>query len=394
MSFILRLKSINPLFLISILFWIVCIFLFSRLGIKEVNDSARYLEYASNLRSGFYFEGHNMWYIGYVILIFFSKTIGESYSYIIGLQYLLSFISVIYLFKTSMLLWDSRKVGLFTVCAYILFVDILSWNSFILAESFYTSMICISLYYLLLLNKKKATVADMIIGVSIVLLAVFTKPTGIALLAAILGALSLRFLSSKKFTVLVKSIPVLLVGLALFLLSEKMLTSFLVLENYQIGEIIYAVTTIPSLPSLNQLVVTPPDNLYIPSKDYTKLTQIILFIWNNPIYWTELFLKKVFYMVVHIRPFWSWEHNLYSLLFLLPSYYLVIFMLFKSALTPVVKRFSVIYLLMHCLSVGLTSVDWDGRFLMPLLPVVFLIAGKGVFMVLPNLVFWKKETQA
>lgn len=45
-------------------------------GIKVVKDSARYLEYASHLENGFYFDPHNFWYIGYPLYILLLNQLG------------------------------------------------------------------------------------------------------------------------------------------------------------------------------------------------------------------------------------------------------------------------------------------------------------------------------
>jgi hypothetical protein len=72
-------------------------------------------------------------------------------------------------------------------------------------------------------------------------------------------------------------------------------------------------------------------------------------------------------------------------MFLTPSYYLFargIAYKWRKELLPFI--FSVTYILFHTLSIGLTTNDWDGRFLIPILPVIFLFSGKGLTLLLSS----------
>src|SRR5690242_807997 len=49
-------------------------YFFYRYGVKIVNDSTRYLNYAELIRrEGIFFQSHNFWYVGYVVFIVFAK---------------------------------------------------------------------------------------------------------------------------------------------------------------------------------------------------------------------------------------------------------------------------------------------------------------------------------
>jgi len=54
-------------------------FLFQKYGVKVVTDTHRYVEYASNLQSGFYFDPHNFWYIGYSLYILLIQLLQGSF---------------------------------------------------------------------------------------------------------------------------------------------------------------------------------------------------------------------------------------------------------------------------------------------------------------------------
>lgn len=218
-----------------------------------------------------------------------------------------------------------------------------------------------------------------ILAILIVLLTVLAKPTGIALLGAILAVAFYKVTSKLKIAaykwMLLSSICILFL-----LLTNKMLSTFTLIENdYAKGEIVYGITTVsPNRPGLDKLIVIPPNNMYIPPIDHPPLLRIISFIIHHPAYWLKLFITKLFYFFFHIRPYWSLSHNLFSLLFLIPVYFFSIRGLVVGKLTKEKLLFLVPFFALHVLSVGLSTVDWDGRFLMPLLPVLFLLATAGI----------------
>ena len=362
----------HPLVLLSIIHVIVSLLLFQENGVKVVDDSPRYLEYASNLKNGFYFEQHNFWYFGYTIFIFIVQLLFSSELAIVIAQNILSWIAIICIYKTSLLLFNNVKSAIATSLSYILFIEILSWNSYILSESVYCSLICISFYLLAKLHQGSTKPGTLILAVLIVIWTIFTKPTGVGLLGAIFFVALFRIrMSGNK--ILFYSL-ILFGSTAFILLVNEMLSTFLVMENYRLGEIIYNISAFSSDPTYDLLVVTVPDKMYIPSQETPPIMKILSFVLHHPVYWTKLFLAKLFYFLFHVRPYWSILHNLFSLGFLLPLYFYFIRGLKKGKYKKELIVFLLAYVCIHALSVGLTSVDWDGRFLLPILPAIFIVA--------------------
>lgn len=370
-----RLQKFHPLFLLSILFWVVSFYLFQKYGVKIVNDSRRYLDYAEIFRGGFYFEQHNFWYFGYVLFIYSCSLISSSLSLLIFAQYLFSFISLIFLYKTSELLFENKIASITTALLYILFLDILQWNSYILAESFFTSLTCLSLYYLALIRKGKRHLLIHAFGILSLAMTFLAKPTGLVFLIAFLAIIISHYFKRITLKYLKWSIGIAIIA-SILMLADLMLTTFQIIENYQLGEIIYAVRTVHSIPNLDGLVVIPMAELTLPKPHASKIWMIMQFIIHNPLYWFELFFKKVFYFLIHIRPYWSNTHNIISIAFLVPCYVFFLKYVCRKSANKQIVLFSTIYILMHAVSIGLTSVDWDGRFLIPVLPVVFLLVGQ------------------
>lgn len=380
----------HPLVVISLLHLIINILLFNENGVKNVNDSHRYLEYANNMKNGFYFDQHNFWYLGYAIFIFIVQQFYNSELAIIIAQNILSWIAVICIYKSSKLIFNNPKSAFITSICYILFIEILSWNSYILCESVYCSFISISFYLLAKIYSGSVDVRTITSLALIASLTILTKPTGIALL----GAIFIVVILQTKFHLYGKIFrgSLFLIGsVAILLLINKMLTTYLVMENYQLGEIIYDITTIKYKTEYESVIVSVPDYMYIPSKELPPIIRILSFIIHNPIYWTKLFIGKIFYFLIHIRPYWSIQHNIFSLVFLLPLYFYTVRGMIKKTYNTKILVFFISYLFIHVLSVGITSVDWDGRFLMPLLPAIFIMASPEIVVDFERLISLTKD---
>ncbi len=364
---------------LSVLFLVLSVFLFLKFGVKNVNDSHRYLDYATNLSNGFYFEDHNFWYISYSFFIFLVRFISGSSNEInlIVSQIALSYFSMLLLYKATDNFFNNKAAAFVSALLYLIFIEILTWNFYILSESFYVSLTCFSLYFLSKYLKGKRSLLIWILGSLTVFITILAKPTGIALLAGIIGIVvfnAFKYISKPIF----KYSFGFTLTIFLLVLVNKMLETFLIMENYSIGEVVYAISTLPYRAEYASLFVSVPENLDFPSIHYQPLLKIIYFIVFNLKYWITLFLTKIFFYLVHVRPFWSIQHNLFNIAVLLPVYYYSIKSLISSIRSDELKIFSITYFSIHVLSVGITTVDWDGRFLMPVLPLLFVLCSNEI----------------
>ncbi|WP_380805234.1 hypothetical protein [Shivajiella indica] len=161
-------------------------------------------------------------------------------------------------------------------------------------------------------------------------------------------------------------------------LANQMVSTFGFIENYKIGELIYGVTQYSNIPYYDLLIIDRPENMILPNNDQLPLVQMLCFIYHQPVYWLKLFFGKLFLFFGHVRPFWSFWHNMFSILFLVPIYVYFIRGIFNSNHSKGLKISALIYIVFHALSVCMMSVDWDGRFLLPVLPILFILSSRSV----------------
>ena len=350
--------------------------LYSFLGLKVMADSPRYLMYAEEmLAKGFYIDPHNIWYVGYVLFIWFFKYLGLSLYYVILFQYIFSLIAVFSIFFSAKI-WSGSWAGAWIAAMlYLLFFEISIYNSYILCESLFVSFISISLLIFSIWSLRGVSWLNLTLGIPIVLFTIFIKPTGFSILAclvlsAIMRIFNLSIPNPFKWT----GSGVILICLILFL--NKSLGSFSFLLEYLRGDLIFGMFLFTDKPFYDLMNVRPPVDVFVPDETLPPLIRLIQFIFFNSVFWVKLFFGKIFYLLFHIRPFWSGWHNVFSLLFLMPVY--ISFFKGINFFFEVSKKGSLLmisFLCIHILSVGMMIEDWDGRFLMPMLPVVFLISG-------------------
>jgi 4-amino-4-deoxy-L-arabinose transferase-like glycosyltransferase len=102
----------------------------------------------------------------------------------------------------------------------------------------------------------------------------------------------------------------------------------------------------------------------------------IAYVLAHPVASVRLFLTRIGVEVLHARPFYSTAHNLIVVLFYLPLYGLAVAG-YRSSSRRSEVRLLAAAVLAHLAVVGLTFADWDGRFLLHVVPLVTVLAGGG-----------------
>ncbi|MCF1750323.1 hypothetical protein [Mariniradius sediminis] len=348
-------------------------FWFWKMGIMTDYDTWGYLEYADEIREeGIFFKPHWFWYIGYVLFVLLAQSIVPGLEGIVLFQYVFAYFGMVALYFAAINLYGKPKTA-FVACIWVLgFVMISFWNLFVYAESLMISLYCMGFYFLSLAHRGKVTLGKGILGAAVLVWAILCKPTGVALLAglaAIATVWAWRKLPSVGWKIAFSAAVI--VG---FLgLLNQMLATFGIVEAYQNGEIVYNVHKLPAYASYLQLAV--PANLDLPAQDLQPISKI-LYLWAfNPIYSLKLFGAKLFYYLLYVRPYYSWPHNMLALALLLPMYWAFIRAMLGRSLGIYPKAFSLTVVGCSALSVALLADNWNSRFLMPVLPLVFLVGG-------------------
>ena len=112
------------------------------------------------------------------------------------------------------------------------------------------------------------------------------------------------------------------------------------------------------------------------------LARILLFIAEKPGYFLKLAGMKLWYLFLHARPYYSDFHNYFLVLTLVPSYMLAAWGLMSRTDQPADKVLLVSICMFQSMIVALTNADWDGRYLLVILPIVFIFSARGTWCAL------------
>nr|WKN37922.1 glycosyltransferase family 39 protein [Tunicatimonas sp. TK19036] len=350
--------------------------LFFHYGIKVVNDSPRYLNYAQKITDGAgWYEPHNVWYLGYVIFIVVVKSLFHTNGAVILFQVLAHGLAAVALYLASQRLFATRGAALISALFFLTWIEVSAWNFYLLAESWYVSLVCFLLYALVSFDgsfQKSLLTSVLVLGVFM------TKPTGIAALPAY-GVFLFAFYKAHllRWKPLFYSLVILMVPLFIELLNA-MLSTFVLVENYATGEVVYGMSGVQGYAGKEQLLL-PAQDLEIPPADLAPVSRWLLFVISNPGYFARLSMTKAWYYLAHIRPYYSVAHNAFIILTLYPLYVLAAIAGLRRKENRPFQMFAITFAAVHVMAIMVTTVDWDGRFLMPLLPLVFLFGGVGVW---------------
>ena len=307
--------------LLSILYVIVSLYMYNKYGVKVMIDSPRYLNYAENLSStGVYFDPLNFWYISYVFFVYLSQLIDSGEWVVVFNQYLLGYAAMIALFFGVKRLTANVQTAFLAGAIFIFFPDNLNWHSYVLTESLYCSVLCFAFYFLVRLWQERQKVWLYFAVAFVLLVCFFSKPTAPALFIALSFPLAWQWLSRPLHRAL-KLSAVFAVGILLLFLANKMISAHSVMLIYQKGDIIFAMHKFPDHPHHDLMTVDVPADLPVPEVNQPLLQQMGGVVIANPIFFFKLMAAKGVMYVAHIRPFWSWSHNLAMILFLWPLYF-------------------------------------------------------------------------
>lgn len=289
------------------------------------------------------------------------------------IQILLSCLSAFCIYLSAKEINRSNLAGILSVLLYIGWIPIHEWDTFIYTESLFTSF-CILSFTALLFSRNRW---HFMLTALLFLFTFFIRPAGFSLAIA-LTAYLIASIPRKWFTFIIPFAGVL--TLAVILIGNEIFHSYDPIPAYASAEIIYPKIT---------LDVKAPADLTIPETG-TPLQKVFFFALYNPFYFIKLFVIKVALFYGNVKPYYSLIHNVVIVLFLYPIYYFAWKGLRRTEEFKKEKFFLASFILANGLIVGLTTENWDGRFLVPLLPFIFILAS-GPLCLFPTKYFTRKK---
>ncbi|GAA4499751.1 hypothetical protein GCM10023172_18850 [Hymenobacter ginsengisoli] len=357
-------------------------------GPHYANDSARYLNYAANLAEHGYYKiapgtapttiannglanfqyEHNQRYILYPWFQSVWLRLHAGWWGIVLGQLAISGLAALALYSAVRQL-ASGQLGAAAVATalFIGWPDVQQFNCFLLTESLFISLSVLSCWAFV--RTRGSGWGAWLLLLGLLLLTALVRPNGFVVAGAVgLAGLATLFTKKRRVFWLAVGAAVLATPLAVWWLNHQ-LVSFYIVETYVRGELMFATPVWAVHPSAP--LVLPPDGI-------GQMSRVLYFAAHNPGFLAKLMLGKLLVFFSSIKPYYSLSHKLMSVLVLWPLYYLAVRGARLASVWLPGRAFLVGVPLLQAAVVMLTVDDYDVRFLAPVLPFVFALAGLAI----------------
>lgn len=348
--------------------------LFLAFGIRHGHDTPRYLEGAATILRGKLPSGKGGSYLGYLAVVAVTRTVGLGDSGIILLHVLLSGLAAVALYFIGVKLFDQRT-GLVAAFLFLGFLKIHPWNFFILTDSLFISLSVISLALVMYARSWQHWLLAGLVLVWTTLL----RPNAFVVPLTVVGAALAFWWHQKRFAAAAAT------ALGFALAAPLLLPVVSTMASHERLLLYYKEGTI--IPGYEQLRVTPPPRAASwPVTSDALLRDLSQFWFAEPVYALKLAAAKLAAFVLTIRPYHQWWYNLLIAATLYPLYILAALGIRRGSRDHYGKVLLLTFVIMQTLIVMVTFDDWSGRFLLPVLPVVFVFAAATLAPRLPTAV--------
>lgn len=352
----------HPRLLVALWVLVQLWFLWRFHGPRFANDSARYLEYATNIAGHGTFErGHNLRYVLYPLFQSLWLWLGAGWwGIVLGQMAVAGLAARAFYGAIRKLAGGRRGAAALATFGLIAWPDIQLFNAFLLTESLFTSLVLLAIaaFVQVRSGQRRAWLLLLLALLAVLLV----RPNGflVPLAAALAGLDALRRQRDRR----VWRAALLLLVLASPLLWQALnhqLETYYLMDTYQRGELIFR-SPLWAVKSATPLDMPPPGT--------GPAARVLYFAAHNPGYFGQLVLGKLFVFLSYLKPHYSLAHRALGVAVLWPAYWLA----GRGAGLRRVWRPARVFLagmfLLQAAIISFTVDDWDVRFLAPVLPAV------------------------
>ena len=330
-------------------------------------DSLRYIRGANKILKFEMPEGKSASYLGYMSYIAIFQYFNLNLKFLVFSQIFLTFVSSLCIYKITKK-FSSHLAAVIVLSLYLFYLPLQIWNFYILTETAFVCSAIFIIYFFIFFEKKYLPLLFFFIIFYIAL-----RPHGIILIPSLSLSLLIWLYFKNKFKLFYFLV------ICLIVLSFPILS---LLNYYMENEDI-----INTVAKKGVIWGYDNENNFLEFKTHTNidkdLISLFIFFKNNFYAFTMAFFKKLWFFNFRIRPYYSDFHNYYIIIYNLIYWPVAIFGLFKlynkNSLGIILMYFLVIF---FTLAVGFSWADWDGRFSLYILPLIFIFAGVGIHNVI------------
>lgn len=349
--------------------------LFWHFGVRTLFDASDYMRGADFLIAHGRFEDiHHVFYAVPVgLLALFRLVFPEQLLPFLFFQSVLSGMAILSIYSSGTKAFNDSRAGFLSGILFLLWWDNIQWNTVTMTESLFCTFTCFLLYLLVHFEGKRSQYY-LVFGLMFFIL--FIRPTSIVI---VLGATAflLHYEWSRRATTVFEKTATIMLGLLIAGTGATlMLTQWDFTDQYKRGNIVTYMDTLEGDNLYHNGLRIDPAGLDLPSEDLPAIRKMVYFFIHNPLHFFYAALLKIWFLVSALRPYYSLAHNSYLIVWMTGIYFLSYFG-WRNTRLPQVNIFIVSVILVNCLLIGISTVDWDNRFYIPMEPGIVLLAGGG-----------------
>lgn len=349
--------------------------LFWHFGIRTLFDSVNYVKWADYfLEEGMFEEVHHVFYaVPILLLASFRWLFPEQLLPFLIFQCLLSGVATLALYRSGSRAFNNTWAGFVSGILFLIWWDNIQWNIVMMTESLLCTFTCFVVYLLVNFEGRRFQYYFIIFLLSFIF---FIRPTGIVI---ILGAITflLRFhwtlLAAeplKQFSIIALCLMIAFAG-AFLMFAHWDFT-----DQYKRGNIVTYMDTLDGTDRYEGSLQLDTGGLKLASEELPAIQKMVYFIYNNPKHFFQAAVRKVWYLLTAIRPYYSKAHNYYLIGWMAFLYFLS-FLGWRMLKASQISYFVISVVLANCILIAISTVDWDNRFYIPMEPGIVLLAGGG-----------------
>jgi hypothetical protein len=366
--------------ILSLLVICVHVVMYWHYGTRVLMDAEGFIEAADYVVAhGQLQDIHHLYYsVPILIMAAFRALFPGEVMPILLFQCLLSGLATVALYKSAQKIFNSALAGFFAGVIFLVWLDNIHWNITTMTESIALSAFCFVVYGLAHWENR---IKNMITMTGLLIVVFFIRPTSVVV---IMGAFV--FLMAYYWKPLLERravlISIILVATSFIIFgADRMLAHWDFTGQYLKGNVVTFADIVKGRPLFHEtLSVAPPSSTTF-SKSDSPIGRVIMFIYDNPLHFLKTAGLKIFYLIAFVRPYYSWPHNVYLVVWI-SLVYMFLVVGWKATSNLPIKLFVLTAIILNCGLIGISSVDWDNRFYIPMEPGIVLLAGGGVAILL------------
>lgn len=349
--------------LVGILFCIVHAGLLLHFGIYNKEEAVKYTYEAGYFaQHGWFSEPKYIFYSGYIFLRIICNAIGAGDVGMYIIQLLVNALAVICFYKLVQKLSGKYQAAVFGTLLLIVCIPYQKWTAYLFTESIFFSLVIIYTYVLFASFKNKYTKPAL--SIVLLLLLIISRPTGMLLIPATFAFISYQLFAGRK-------------KLAAFAIWLPGIAGLLLLVDAAMkgkGEFDFI------KPFVEEHIIcgVPQSAATSAAGNGDSLRVLLIYISQHFLDFIQLAFQRLIAFFGLYRSYYSPMHNLLLIAGFYPVYILSTFsirFMYRSARAFFI--FSVVLVATFAFSVMLTCDDWHNRFIMPVMPIIFIYAAVG-----------------